>query len=148
MGVSIEQWRGRIGWFNVLRSSNRTYISKCRTFLIHSHLTVYSKFLPECLLFPFFIIQNISLLFCFCFTAIALLSLAALSCLGIWFLKPEMFPSREDNLITLHLVFTFPRLISLLSTNVYHMFDTMDNNTAFRLLVINMLFLMAAIEWN
>ena len=148
MGVSIDQWRGRIGRFNVLRSPNRTFISRCRTFLILSHLMVYSKFLRDYLFFPFLIFQNILLLFCFCFTAITLLSLSALFRLGIWFFKPGVFPSRWDIFITLRLVFTFPRLISLLNTKCYHMFDTMDNNTAFRLLVINMLLLMAGIESN
>ena len=115
---------------------------------MHSQLTYYSKFLREYLLFPFLIIQNIFLLFSFCFTAITLISLAALARLGIWFLKPEVFPSGRDIFITLRLVFTFPRLISLLSMKYYHKFVTMDNNTAFRLLVISMLLLMAGIESN
>ena len=147
-GVSIEQWRGRIGRFNAVRNLNHSPQNRCRAFLILSHLMAYSKFLREYLLFPFFIIKNILLLFGFCFIAITLVSLAALFRLGIWVLFPDMFPCRGDIFTTLHLVFTFPRLISLLGRKCIYIIHTMDSNIAFRLSVMNILLLMAGIESN
>ena len=147
MGVSIDQWRGRIGRFNILRTPHRAPMERCSTFLIFDHLMAYLNFSREYLLFPLIIIKNIIFLFSFCFTAITVFSLATLFRTGIWILIPDTHPSVEDVSIILNLVITAPSLIPLVTTKGISAAGPMAN-IAFRLSVIGILLLMAGIESN
>ena len=146
-GVSVMQWRGTIGCFNILRNHSSTKIR-------HEPLLIFSKleefFFPFKFNFILFIslLQNITLLFAFSCMVITMLTLFSISFFNFYFLFfPHFIPSRSDVVFTLYLVFSFPKGISYIIKNFFR-FILNINNFAFSLRVLDMLLIMAGIEKN
>ena len=148
-GVSIDQWRDRIGRFNAPKKFKGTPVQISKYFLISSQLMVYSKFLQENILLSISLLYNFIILFGFCFMVITLLSLFTLThFLSVWTSCSDSFFSHREALVNLYLVFKFPKLMFILIKKAMHYLNPMENNLAFRLLVSSILLIMAGIETN
>ena len=148
-GVSIEQWRDRIGRFNSFKRFKRAPIHTCKLFLIPTQLMVYSKFLQENIFFSFSLLYNFVILFGFCFMVITLLSLFTLiQLLCVQTSCSDSFFSFRDVFVNLYLVLTIPKLMFTFIKKSMRCLNPMENNLAFRLLVLSILLIIAGIEIN
>ena len=140
-GVSIEQWRGSIGLFNVQKNPQRTSVDSHKSFLISSILKKYLNFFQVRLIFISSLIYSIILLFGLSCMAITLFVLITFIRLGFGYLCPDSVFSCRNISYTLYLVFSFPKLCYFLVINPM-------KNIAFQLMVLGMLLIMAGIESN
>ena len=110
---------------------------------------VYSKFLQENILFSFSLLYNFIILFGFCFMAITLISLFTLiQFLHVQTSCSDSFFSFRDVFVNLYLVLTIPKLMFIFIKKSMPCLNPMENDLAFRLLVLSILLIIAGIEIN
>ena len=144
-GVSVDQWRGTIGSFNIFKKINPILRRGSEPFLIFSTLSYYFHFLSPNLIFILSIFHGLVVLFPFCFFIIIMLLAYSIIYPSLLFVSfPYTSPSVSDLSFILFLVFSLPKAMSYLVKNTLLLLK----NSVFFLCVLNMLLLMAGIESN
>ena len=147
-GVNINQWRGSIGQFNILRNSQKSPITH-KTFLISTEFMKYLSFFHGHILFVLSLIQGFSVIFGFSCMAIFLFPSIFLVQMVLGnLLCPHSISTCRNISLSCYLVFSFPKFILLLIKKLLSKLNSMAHNFAFLLLVSSMLLIMAGIESN
>ena len=142
-GVSIEQWRGSIGYFNRLRKALKTPDESRELFY---DFKIFLKPLINTTLFVSSIIYNLVLLFCFCLLIVLFLPSLTLMYMGMCFLLlPHFTPSLENYSSLLFLIFSLPRFVSSI---IISQILVLIKNIAFILFIISYLLILGGIEEN
>ncbi len=148
-GVSVQQWRDNIGRFNISKIRSRTFINACKPFIIFPHFKSHLNVLQLHLLFILSLIHSILLLFGFSSMVVIMRPFFLLVRILLWFiLFPDSTFSQSDLSLTVFLVLSFPKGISLLNRKIISTGNFLMNNYAFLLFISEMLLIMAGIESN
>ena len=110
-GVNINQWRGSIGQFNILKNSQKSQ-TKNKTFLISTELIKYLSFFHGHILYVLSLIHGFSVIFGFsCMAFFLFPSLFLVQMVLGNLLCPHSISACRSISLTFYLVFFFPKFI-------------------------------------